>query len=230
MTSIASKAEDNPITETLSFPVDPEHGGIRIVGCLAFILFSIIGSIVTSTLFPAFGLLNLGLGVIIAVIATYLADIWMKKNWPSGRVVELSTDNLRIMKHNTNERMIDPQQQTNVLMWKFEVKRNTRVPKGWFVVACSLQQDDIYLPVYTLVSPEQLKQLRLVDQFVTLESKKPQHSVKPNESRMRLAGLQRRLHDAETDRSLLGAEMTPEQFNQFLAYLQENFPKWMPTS
>lgn len=228
MTPTTSEIEDNP-AKMLSIAVDPEHSGIRTMGCLAFGIFSIIGSIITSTLLPNFGLLSLVIGVILGIAVTYFADLWMKQNWPSGRSINLSDTYIRIVKQDTIEREINPQQQTNLLLWKFEVKRNTRVPKGWFVVACSLQQEDTYLPIYTLVSPEQLKQLKYTDHLVTLESKKQPDAFKPNENTIRLAGIQRRLHDAETDRSLHGAEMTPEQFNQYLTYLQEYFPKWMPS-
>ncbi len=46
---------------------------------------------------------------------------------------------------------------------------------------------------------------------------------------MQLAGIQRRLHDAERMRWLSGAEMTQDGFKAYLATLEEHFPQWMPS-
>ena len=44
---------------------------------------------------------------------------------------------------------------------------------------------------------------------------------------MRQAGEQRRLHEAEYDRGMFGAELTLAQFTEYLEFLQKNYPKWV---
>jgi hypothetical protein len=94
------------------------------------------------------------------------------------------------------------------------------------MVACALEQDETYMPVYTFLSPEQFDSLGAPGQFVMLQSKKERQRQGAD---MRLAGEQRRLHTAESARWMSGAEMTHEDFMSFIRHLQERFPQWMPS-
>jgi len=117
----------------------------------------------------------------------------------------------------------------NVTQWRFTVKRRGRAEKGWYVVAIALEQDDVYLPVYTLVSPEQYEAMDKADQFIELTLRREdfiKKSAKGDD--IRLSGTQRQLYVAETARGLDGAEMLPDDFNTFLRYLHNNFYRWMP--
>jgi len=213
-------------SSTLYFDVDPEHTGIRTVGCLSFFITSIMVYFSSASIFPMLGLLNIFIAAIVAVSITYVADLWMKRNWRSGRSLNIGSDRIILQNKGSQERLIHPDLQVNILLWQFKVTRNTRVPKGWHVVACSLQQHDTYLPVYTLMSPDEFTSFELANHFTKLESKKGSGKAE----NLKLAGLQRRLHDAEADRSLFGAEMHTEQFLTYLNYLQTHYPDWMPTN
>src|SRR5690606_7750457 len=97
------------------------------------------------------------------------------------------------------------------------------------MVACALEQDDSYLPVYTFMSPEDCDLLKVPNHFTLLTSKKEQPDQTAGKTDLRLAGEQRRLHTAENARWLNGAEMTKDDFIRYIRQLQEQFPQWMPS-
>ena len=68
----------------------------------------------------------------------------------------------------------------------------------------------------------------LSEHFTLLEKlpKDDKEKVKAVSS-MRHAGEQRRLHEAEVDRSMFGAEVTLPQFIEYLEFLQKTYPQWM---
>lgn len=210
--------------DTLRLPVDPEHGGLRFailacfigVGVLAFL---ISGALLTSY---SFGLvMSIVIGITAAVIVTRLVESRLKARWPSGRTLEVSASAIRLALKGETQRSVDPAQHVNVLMWRFAINRRTRIPKGWYVVALALMQENIYVPVYTFMSPEDFKALPLSDQYALLTPPKKQ------ESDIRLAGQQRRLREAEVWRWNEGAELTKEDFMRYFSRLQADFPAWM---
>jgi hypothetical protein len=168
-----------------------------------------------------FGGLLLGAGLL------HVSERLLKPRWKSNRFVHLSQDSLHIQAGEKKRQEIDPNQQTNVYMWRFEVRRRTRVPKGWYVVAAALEQDDIYLPVYTVTSPEGFEVFDMAGHFTPLKSKKELDADGSGD--LRLAGHQRRLLIAESARDLEGVEMSVDDFKVYLNWLQTNFPKWMPS-
>ncbi len=111
-------------------------------------------------------------------------------------------------------------------MWQFEITKRARIPKGWHMIACALEQDGVYLPAYTFVSPEDFESMERTGRFTKLLSKKELKSQGMGQD-MRLAGEQRRLHKAEAQRWMYGAEMTQADFSAYLDYLQNQFPQWM---
>ena len=209
----------------MRIPVDPEHSGIRMAGCGTLIL----GFGVSVVVISQFGLqwvLTGILSIIVAVALTYVVDRFLRERWESGRYLAATPEQIAIQQHGTTEREIDPQKQVNVLSWRFTVPRSGRVKKGWYVVAMSLEQDGEYIPVYTFMSPDDFEAFKLGERFRLLERKR-RKIRKDSEREMRVAGEQRRLMDAERDRGIYGAEMTAEQFTQFIGYLQQTYPQWM---
>lgn len=213
---------------TLTFTVDPEHAGIRLVTIGLFLGGLVFWYIVVSLLLPGDGFSLIA--VIAAFVLTYgtttVIEKQLKEKWPSGRKLELSEKAVQITKKGEVQRSVDPQQQVNVLLWRFPVKRRTKVPKGWYVVSFALEQEGEYIPSYTFMSPEDFQRIEYADQYIQLISKKELEKSKDRD--MRLAGQQRRLHIAENERWIDGTEMTPEQFTQYVRYLKSHFPKWMP--
>lgn len=211
----------------LHIPVDKEHAGIRSAGCAIFAGVTLFSYLLISVLLPQLAFLGAILALVIGAGATHLADRQLKARWPSGRFVNVREDGVHISRQGKLERGIDPQKQTNVLLWYFEVPRATRVPKGWYVIACALEQDGTMIPTYTFCPPDEFDKLPLTGQYVKLMRKKEVERAE-SEREMRLAGQQRRLHTAEYDRSLAGAEMERQHFEQYLRALQERFAEWMP--
>lgn len=220
----------NPITDTpLSLPVDPEHGGIRAVGCLTFFLTSGAAFMVLGVVLAQAALLNVLLALLVGAFIAYLVDQWLKGHWPSGRRLLVDDTTVQVMQRDKVELSVDPQRQVNVLPWRFTVRRNGRVKKGWYVIALGLEQDDMLLPVYTFAPPERFETLPLADHFTALQREdKKEANVTGSARELKAAGQQRRLHEAEKARGILGAEVTIDQFETYLRTLQAKFPQWMP--
>jgi len=213
---------------TTHFEVDPEHGALRISIVVIFIVSWIILFFVLSALIPSEGLniLAIVIGFAITAVFTQQVEKGLKSRWPSGRTIQIDDRHIRVIKNSKVEHEIDAGQRVNVLLWRFKVARRSRVPKGWYMIACALEQDDSYIPIYTFMSPAEFDNLRASQHFTLLQSRK---ALKQDGGDVRLAGEQRRLHSAEHIRWLEGAEMDSEGFKKLLSHLQEQFPQWMPS-
>ena len=221
---MSSQTLDTTITH--SYPVDPEHGGIRLSVVLVFVVTWVLTYIIISMLIASEGLNIIAIfgSFVITAVITQQLEKALRARWPSGRRVEITPEHIQVLKGNQMQESIDADKQVNVLLWRFKINRRARVPKGWFMVACALEQDDIYLPVYTFLSPEMIENLKISVHFTVLTSAKDNGEGKTD---LRLAGAQRRLHTAESARWMNGAEMTQEDFVNYIRQLQEQFPQWM---
>ncbi len=219
---------DNNQQMPIVYPVDPEHAGLRMGVVLIFILLWIVVFSLLNILIPSQGLNILALIASFAVTAILTQQIEkaLKTRWPSGRTVQIAPPYVRILKRDQVQHEVDTSQQVNVLLWRFQVRRRSRVPKGWMMVACALEQDDTYIPVYTFMPPNEFENLKGNQHFSLLQSKK--ELEREGQENMRLAGGQRRLHTAENVRWMEGAEMDRESFKDYIARLQEHFPQWIP--
>lgn len=224
-------ANDAISAPRVSIPVDPEHGALRLIMVFIFVFLLVASYIVINLVLPADGV-NL-IAVLGSLVLTFVlsqqVENQLKERWPSGRQVIVDDANIRIYAKDKLQVDIDGQQQVNVHMWRFKISRRSRVPKGWFVVACALEQESVYLPAYTFMSPEQFGKLPNASQFPILMSKADMDR-KSDDRDLRLAGQQRRLHTAEQARWMNGAEMSATDFEQYLVKLQTLYPKWMPTN
>lgn len=221
---------DKPVEnqQHVEYKVDGEHGMLRFSIILVFIVSWIVSFIIFSAIIPSEGLNLLagGLGFGFAAFLTQQVDKLLKQRWPSGRVVRVQDDSIVLAKGSKEEDRIDATRAVNVLTWRFAISRRSHVRKGWFMVACALEQDDHYIAIYTFISPQDFEDLGGANQFTMLQTKK---EIENQRNDMRLAGIQRRLHSAENVRWMSGAEMTSEDFVAYLNHLQEQFPQWMPT-
>jgi hypothetical protein len=221
---------ENSITMPTRFHVDSEHAALRLSIVVIFILLWIVIFIVFNTVIPGEGVNILALIIAFALTAllTQRIEKILKQRWPSGRMVQIENDRVQIVKGEKVQNDIDARQQVNVLLWRFQINRRSRVPKGWFMVACALEQDELYLPVYTFLSPKDLENIKnSTSHFILLQSQK--EIKNQSNSNMRLAGEQRRLHTAESARWMEGAEMTSSDFMILIQQLQEQYPQWMPS-
>ena len=225
---VAHSDEAPGSTDELRLPVDAEHGGIRLAGCGVFLLGIVITTGLVVLLVPNGTILGLIAGIVVAAIIAQPAEKQLKARWPSGRELTLSSRHIRLEKHSQPQIQIDAQRPVQVLMWQFRIRRRARVPKGWYVVACAIEQDELYLPIYTLMAPDVFAQMPMSDHFIQLRREESQETSGTGLSGVRIAGEQRRLMAAERERGLDGAEMTPEAFQQFLHYLKTHYAAWMP--
>ncbi len=217
-----------PESQQVAYTVDPEHGGIRFTVMLAFLVQLPIWYFIIDYFISSNGL-NL-LAIIGTILITYgltqLLEKYLKQHWKSGRFVQVDDEHIQIIRKNKIEEDIDGSQQVNVLTWRFEIRKNTRVPKGWYMIAIALEQEGRYLPVYTFISPDDFNKL-LSKRAFTLLRKEKEWSSPQGDRDLRMAGEQKRLHGAEKQRWFFGAEMTLDDFQHFWTLLEERFPRWM---
>ena len=209
----------------LVFEVDREHSGVRLVGCLTFLIGAIASYALLSTMFPSGGLIVAGAALAIAVALTYLADFLSKRYWPSNRAIQFAGDFIQLVQGGQVQGEIDAAAMTNLLVWHFEARRHPRVPKGWYVVANALEQDGEYIVSYSIASPADFEALPLSRLSIRYERKKPKKGEAQN---LREAGAQRRIAQAEFHRGELGAEMSLEDYHAYLETLADTYTDWMP--
>ena len=216
---------------TLAIAVDSEHGALRLSMLGVFALLFVISYILINGLLSGEGMNILAVFISLGVsfVAGQQIEKTLKVRWPSGRYIEINSDSISISKGQQTEETVDSTQQVNVLLWRFTIKRRARVPKGWYMVACALEQDTKYISAYTFMSADSFKELASTNLFTELVSKKDSRS-KTVDRDLRLAGQQRRLHTAESQRWMHGAEMSTDDFVAYIAHLQTHFPQWMPTN
>lgn len=208
-----------------SFDVDPYPASIQIIAFFSFIGMFVATYIGISVLF-AFGVCNL-LGMFGGLVAASGTAIGVERllrgRVKSHREVHVAADQIAFTQNGTVARSVDPAQHVNITMWHFRIRRRSRVPKGWYVVAICLEQAEIYLPVYMLVSPDDFEDMPQRGLYADLAEARENL----DDGDLRLAGRQRRLMTAETARSIDGVEMLPEDFSRYVEALQVQFPGWM---
>lgn len=212
----------------LVLPVDREHMGIRFGLVGFYVVFWIITFAVLNVVIPSEGP-NIIAGLIAfiaAAVGIRLVDPLLKERWPSGRTVEIDAMGVRIRKRDVVQSEVKSQETANVLLWRFKIPRRGRMPKGWSVVACAVEQNNVYLPIYAFASPEQMERINQIARFVELVKSSNSPAGNSSES-LRVAGEQRRLRLAEEHRWNDGAEMTVEDFTAFVTEMTSRYPLWL---
>ena len=210
---------------SLAFEVDSEHSGVRMVGCLTFLLSGIASFFILNAILPEGGLITAGAAIALAVACTYGADYLSKRFWPSNRYLQFLGDLIQLTKSDQVQDEVDASQDVNLLMWHFEAKRHPRVPKGWYVVASALEQDENFIATYTIASPAAFDAMPLSRLSTFFQRKK---GKKDESQDRRKAGNSRRIARAEVHRSEYGAELSPEDYHAYLDYLADTYTDWMP--
>lgn len=218
--------------DSLNFAVDSEHGALRLSVVLLFIATWIVVYAIANALISSegFNLIAIIIAFVVSALIARASEKTLQQRWPSGRIVELDENGVRVLSKGTVQNDIHASEPFSVLLWRFQTKRRSRVPKGWFVIACALEQDDNYLAVYTFASPELAEPLQQKYRFTTLASEKEATAKDTRQDSLRFAGEQRRLRLAETFRWNHGAEMSLQDFEQFLTRIDGQFSQWMPTN
>ncbi len=219
-------------SDSLTLAVDSEHGALRLSVVVLFIITWIISYSITNALISneGFNLIAIIVAFVVSALIARASEKTLQQRWPSGRNVEMDENGVRVLVKGTIQNDIHASEPFSVLLWRFQTKRRSRVPKGWFVIACALEQDDNYLSVYTFAPPDQAESLQQKYRFTTLASEKDASAKDTRQDSLRFAGEQRRLRLAETFRWNHGAEMSPQDFEQFLSRIDGQFSQWMPTN
>jgi hypothetical protein len=212
-------------SRSLSLPVDPEHNALRFSIIAILIVSCVLGFILFNAIIPGESI-NFIAGMLAfaaAVGITWMSERFLKSRWPSGRTVTINENHIQIRSKDAIQQAIDASKHVNTLFWRFKIKRGSRM-KGWFVIACALEQESSYLSVYTFMSPQRANAPEIANRFKMLLPNKE------SDKDLRLAGEQRRLRAAEEHRWMQGAEMNSTDFETFIAALQRQFPRWMSAS
>ncbi len=224
-----TNSQENP--QTLRLPVDPEPTSLRLIVLSSFLVGLVLGVWLSDIAFRwgTCSMLGFGVGIASGVIVMLITERLLRPIWKSDRWVRVTQDEIAFLQGEKIKRAINPMQQVNVTQWRFTIKRRSRAEKGWYVVAIALEQDDVYLPVYTLMSPERFEAMSTAGQYEELTIRREdvlKKSAKGDD--IKLAGMQRQLYIGETARGIDGVEMLPDDFDTLLRWLQDHFYRWMP--
>jgi len=205
---------------------------MRLAIVLAFIGVWIVGFFVFSAVIPneGFSLLAVLLGFAAAYGVTALLERYLKTRWPSGRIVQVDKEGVKLIYKGKQQQEVLSEDPVNIHLWTFKIAKRARVPKGWSMLACALEYENNYLSVYTFMSPNQLSTLETADEFKKLIAKRKGKSQDDAREDLRIAGEQRRLRDAENHRWMFGAEMTPTDFITYITRIKSQFPEWTPAT
>jgi hypothetical protein len=218
---------------TRVFRVDAEHGALRLSILVAFGIAWAIAFLIISALVPGQGL-NL-LAILLSFVAAYIVSLFLERTlkgrWHSGRAVEIDAQGVRLTEKGVTQEEMRADQEVKVLLWRFDINKRARVPKGWSMLACALEEDERYLPIYTFMSPSVLEEFEHRDRFKRLASKKDKPAATQSlredaSSTLRLAGEQRRLAAAEQHRWMHGAEMSSDDFKAYLSLISNLHVEW----
>lgn len=214
-------------SEKLQIQVDREHNALRLATVLLFIIVGVVIFLIANALIVSEGL-NLLAAIIafaVAALATRLAEPTLKRMWPSKRMLEMDAAGARLINDSAIQSNITAEATANVYYWCFKIPRRGRMPKGWYVIACALQQDDTFIAAYAFASPENLERLKELKEFTELHGEDKKAKAAKAES-LRLAGEQRRLRVAEEHRWHDGAELTVPDFEAFIKRLNGLYVRW----
>jgi hypothetical protein len=208
----------------LHIPVDREHSALRLTIVIAFLVTWVIGFFVSGALIAntGFSLLAVLIGFALAWGVATLLERGLRGRWQSGRVVHADKDGVRITMRGQTQQEILSEDPAEIALWRFAISRRARVPKGWSVFACAVMYEDSRVSAYTFLPPAQADAFEGAERFRTLT----RPSKTPDREDLRLAGEQKRLHEAEQYRWLNGAEMTIEDFKRYLNYVSTQYPEW----
>lgn len=215
------------------FRLDAEHSQLRLAVLGGFVAATAVGYVVLAALLPSDGLNILAVlgALFVGYVVSFAMERLLKGRWHSGRTLELLTDGrIRLLKNSAVEQEIAPSDDVNVLMWRFEITKRARVPKGWSMAACAVETAGSYIAMYTFVSPKDMPEFDPTGAYKLLKAKKKE-SASGNELRtdLRLAGEERRLNEAETARWMTGAEMSRDDFSAFTAWVKNHYAEYLHT-
>ena len=196
-----------------------------------------------STLISCVGSIPLALGI------SWVTETVLKREWHSGTFLTLDDSELvftrgkqdkDLQQNSAHQVKFDWSKRVNITRWYFALQgypragRERRVSKGWICLACQLQQDDDQLIAYGYLPPEQAatwtENQRLSEPFHQISLAKLYEeagqrgrgaSVRPTIPASLLTGTDGRFWLTERRRWLEGVEMTRQDFEIFMDYVEQ---------
>ncbi|KXK16987.1 MAG: hypothetical protein UZ15_CFX003002574 [Chloroflexi bacterium OLB15] len=232
---MSSIVQETPQPSSI-YHVDREHGSLRLIILLLFIglwviIGGILGFIVSS---DGLNLLAILIGFFASYGITALIERRLKTRWRSGRYIEVTADAVRVIKRGNTESELQAGQAVTPLLWRFQIRKRARIPKGWWMYALGLEGDAAVITAYAFFSPAQSEAYALTSEFKLLEGKKKQSGKQQHPimetTTLRAAGEERRLRAAEEFRWISGAEMPYDDFIRYVEQIKAGFPEWAPLS
>jgi hypothetical protein len=234
-------------------PADQEHAGLRTAVTILLFLFLVLayfgiravltGLSATGTPDYAF-VASCGGAFPIALGLVWLAEKLMKRYWPSGRSVTLTSDGIQMKTEDGTQWEINQAHAVTSLFWYFDMRgwqrggRERRLPRNWLCLAVDLQAGKKQGIVYTFVEPTnaqswldttnrevQFHQISPRDVYDNSISSRMSGPSRPDIPAAVLTGVDGKYWLAERRRWTEGFELTPKQFEQFMNHVQTTLLK-----
>ncbi|RMG93950.1 MAG: hypothetical protein D6706_14565 [Chloroflexi bacterium] len=235
----------------ITLHADPEHTGLRLVVLLltlvAFIVSYNVVQLVIGSFLPDYSVvLSCALAIPLGLLIVWIVEQWLKRVWPSGRVIELHDTGLVARTPEGENGRVVWDKNYSWLAWYFQLSgyprggRERRVSAKWYCLACQLQQDEQRLVVYTFLPPAKatmwtkektvfgFEKIVMADVYEKGWRTRMGPPVRPEIPTEILAGKNGRYWLAERRRWREGFELTPSDFTLFMEYVQSHIPGESP--
>lgn len=227
---------------------DQEHDGLRaavVLLLMVLFLFSfwLVNALLRWELFSAIRDYAVSVscvgGLMLALGASAVVEMWLKRVWHSGRSLTLNEQGILIQTRRQADQQIHRGGSLTYLNWTFKLSgyrrggREKRLPAKWVCLACQLQQDDCRLIVYSYMppkkaarwledgdSPHKFHAIDLSEASDSSLAGRVKMPARPEISNEMLRGRDGRYWLAERTRWTEGFELTPKDFATFMQYLQ----------
>lgn len=214
-----SSINKETVTST-TFPLDPNHLGIRVVVLVSMFLSAVLGFILVPTitdwlgliLIPRFWIALGGAVGAFALIGTQVERI-LRRYWPSGKQLIVTPDTVTLKWSRQAVTTIDRSRPAEHSRWYFVIPRKRGiVNSGWYCASLHMRQEENRIILYTFIPPESAEHLNGWKKFERLYPR----PLDPAGTSTLQTDPQASLREQEAQRWNSGSEMEPTEFARFL--------------
>ena len=237
-----TQMETTPVT----LHAEQEHSGLRATVVISmavsyffcFWLINILGRLLPERVASLGFILACLLAAPLAIGFTWLLERWLKQVWHSGYSLTLQDEGFHVIQRTADNLDFDLNANYSNLSWCFNLAgykrggRERRVPDKWLCLCCQIQQDEYRLIVYAFAPPKEtavyttnhplhFEKINPADIYDSHHNTRFAPPSRPNKLPTEvISGKNGRYWLAEQRRWQEGLELTLEDFETFLAYLQ----------
>lgn len=228
--------------------VDPEHGGLRAVVALSMFVGAALGFALIRQMLGFFNdgypdytfLVSCVGGLIVSISTIWVMERILKSTWHSGQKIELNDRGMTLINRVENDMHLKWRSDLAQRHWTFKLSgfsraaRETRVPKSWICLASMIQKDDKRLILFTYMPSgrgrEFLEGLGEPFGFFEIDPRDVYESanrirmgppMRPTIPATVLSGPNGRFWQAEKRRWDDGLELTPDDYETFISFLNQ---------